>query len=250
MIEWRLDYLQLNLKEYEDLPAVITLSRSFSLLFRPTPSTELLKLLSSSFLGTVLNSSSSLHACSCYYRVLWCFPSPILWRIILDWRINSHQDWQAANSLLLSRTFMEIEEFYSYMNLLPMWKNKRFRSTSVCRLMASCISTNSMKLSTKSSTFYDFTSLLRMCCKDFWDAVKVLEILSTWLSCRSRLLSISRLLWEEDIRVTKGARMIIVQGFKLFQEVNHIWLYNFATLLQFVEHKFCLAATSYNPEKL
>jgi hypothetical protein len=44
--------------------------------------------------------------------------------------------------------------------------------------------------------------------------------------------------------------MIIVQGFKLFQEVNHIWLYNFATLLQFVEHKFCLAATSYNPEKL
>lgn len=105
MIEWRLDYLQLSLEEYEDLPAVITLSRSFSLLFRPTPSTELLKLLSSSFLGTVLNSSSSLHACSCYYRVLWCFPSPILWRIILDWRINSHQDWQAANSLLLSRTF-------------------------------------------------------------------------------------------------------------------------------------------------
>ncbi len=106
MIKWRLDYLQLNSEEYEDLPAVITLSCYFSLLFRPTPSTELLKLLSSSFLGTVLqSSSSSLHACSCYYRVLWCFPSPILWRIILDCRINSHQDWQAANSLLLSRTF-------------------------------------------------------------------------------------------------------------------------------------------------
>jgi len=93
-------------EEYEYLPAVITLSCSFSLLFRPTPSKELLKLLSSSFLGTVLqSSSSSLHACSCYYRVLWCFPSPILWRIILDCRINSHQDWQAANSLLLPRTF-------------------------------------------------------------------------------------------------------------------------------------------------
>jgi hypothetical protein len=61
------------------------------------------------------------------------------------------------------------------MNLLPMWKTKRFRSTSVCRLMASCISTNTMKLSTKSSTFYNFMSLLRMCCKDFWDAVKVLK---------------------------------------------------------------------------
>lgn len=63
-------------EEYKDLPAVITLSCSFSLLFRPTPSTELLKLLSSSFLGTVLqSSSSSLHVCSCYYRVLWCFPA-------------------------------------------------------------------------------------------------------------------------------------------------------------------------------
>jgi hypothetical protein len=44
--------------------------------------------------------------------------------------------------------------------------------------------------------------------------------------------------------------MIIVKGIKLFQEVNHIWLFDFATLLQFVEHEFCLAATSCNPEKL
>jgi hypothetical protein len=43
---------------------------------------------------------------------------------------------------------------------------------------------------------------------------------------------------------------MIVKGIKLLEDVNHIWLFDFATLFQFVEDEFCLAATSYNPGKL